>query len=192
LGGFRVSFITDNIQGVMISLLVLICAIAVGTSVEIDTSKIGPSGLTQPTLLGYQLIYILLVGILFSDMFISGFWMRAFAAKTDKDLWIGCGIASIFVFVILLLISSTGFIAAWAGVWTPPEYGGLAFFLLLDALPSWVIGVVIIMVVALSCAGMAPLHQATRIKFNSLQYSTVSSQQWCQQPQPTSSVTSYL
>jgi hypothetical protein len=142
----------------MIGLLVIICAVAVGTSARIDTSKIGPSGLTQPSLLGYQLIYILLVGILFSDMFLSGFWMRAFASKTDKDLWIGCGIASICVFVILLLISSTGFIAAWAGVWAPPEYGGLAFFLLLGALPSWVIGFVIVMVVALSCAGMFPCY----------------------------------
>lgn len=160
LGGFRISFITDNIQGVMIALLVIICSIAMGTSVKIDTSKIGPSGLTQPTVLGYQLIYILLVGIVFSDMFLSNFWMRAFASKTDKDLWIGCSIASLFVFVVLLLVGSTGFIAAWAGVWDPSQYGGLAFFLLLDQLPSWVIGFVIIMVIALSCAVFDSLQSA--------------------------------
>jgi len=148
-----VSFITDNIQGTLIGILIIICAIAMGTSVSIDTSKIAPSGLAEPSLLGYQLIYILLVGIVFSNLFLSGFWMRAFASKTDKDLWIGCSIASVSVFVILLLVSSTGFVAAWAGVWTPEQYGGLAFFLLLERLPAWAVGFVVIMVVVLSCAG---------------------------------------
>jgi len=140
----------------MIGVLLIICAIAVGTSVTIDTALIGPSGLLEQSKLGYQLISILLIGIVFSDMFLSNFWMRAFASKTDKDLWIGCGLASFAVFIILLLISSTGFIAAWAGVWTPDEYGGLAFFLLLQGQSAWVVGFVVVMVVALSCAGTAP------------------------------------
>ncbi|KAI5777376.1 hypothetical protein EDC01DRAFT_678881 [Geopyxis carbonaria] len=160
LGGFPISFITDNIQGALIGLLVIICACAIGTSVTIDVSTIGPSGLTAPSLLGYQLIYILLIGIIFSDMFLSNFWMRAFASKTDKDLWIGCSIASFAVFVILVLISSTGFVAAWAGVWTPDMYGGLAFFLLLEQLPAWVIGLVIVMVISLSCAVFDSLQSA--------------------------------
>ena len=79
--------------------------------------------------------------------------MRAFASKTDKDLWIGVSIASVVLFVILLLVSSTGFIAAWASVWTPDQYGGLAFFLLVAKLPAWVVGFTIVMVVALSCSG---------------------------------------
>lgn len=160
LGGFRVSFITDNIQGTLIAALVIICACAVGTTVHIDTSMIDPSGLTKPTKLGYQLIWILLSGILFSDMFLSGFWMRAFASKTDKDLWIGCSLASVAVFVILSLIGSCGFIAAWAGVWNPDLYGGLAFFLLLETLPSWVVGFVVVMVMALSCAVFDSLQSA--------------------------------
>ncbi|KAI5844702.1 hypothetical protein BZA05DRAFT_409124 [Tricharina praecox] len=160
LGGFKVSFITDNIQGAMIGLLIIICAIAVGTSVTIDTALIAPSGLLEQSKLGYQLIFILLIGIVFSDMFLSNFWMRAFASKTDKDLWIGCGLASLAVFIILLLVSSTGFIAAWAGVWTPDVYGGLAFFLLLGKLPAWVVGFVVVMVVALSCAVFDSLQSA--------------------------------
>ncbi|TGZ80453.1 hypothetical protein EX30DRAFT_359054 [Ascodesmis nigricans] len=160
LGGFRVSFVTDNIQGTVIGILIIICSIAIGTSTSIDTSKIEPSGLTKPSLLGYQLIYILLIGIIFADMFLSNFWMRAFASKTDKDLWIGCTIASVTVFFILLLVGCTGFVAAWAGVWTPPEYGGLAFFLLLEKLPSWVIGFVVVMVIALSCAVFDSLQSA--------------------------------
>lgn len=160
LGGFRVSVITDNIQGALIGALIVICSIAVGTTVTIDTSKIAPSHLAEPSLLGYQLAYILLVGVLFSNMFLSAFWMRAFASKTDRELWIGCGIAAVCVFIILLLVGSTGFVAAWAGVWTPGVYGGLSFFLLLERLPAWVIGFVVVLVVSLSCAVFDSLQSA--------------------------------
>lgn len=160
LGGFRISFITDNIQGAMIGLLLIICSIAIGTNVTIDTSKIGPSGLTKDSLLGYQLILILLVAIITNDMFISGFWMRAFASKTDKDLWIGVSLATIAVFIVLVLVSCTGLIAAWSGIWVPGDYGGLAFFNLVATLPSWVVGFVIIMVCCLSCAVFDSLQSA--------------------------------
>ncbi|KAI5846342.1 hypothetical protein DFP73DRAFT_545685 [Morchella snyderi] len=160
LGGFRISFITDNVQGAIMGMLIIICAIAIGTSVSIDRTAIGPSRLTQDSELGYQLIYILLVAIITNDMFLSGFWMRAFASKTDKDLWIGVSIATVAVFVILLLIASTGLIAAWSGVWTPGEYGGLAFFLLVEKLPAWVVGFVIVMVCCLSCAVFDSLQSA--------------------------------
>lgn len=153
LGGFKVSFITDNVQGAAIFVLIIICSIAVGTSVDIDPSKIPESGLTGDSRLGYQLIPILFIGIVFADMFLSNFWMRAFASKSDKDLWIGCGIASFAVFTILALIGCTGFIAIWSGVLQPGDYGGLAFFMLLEQLPAWVVGFVIVLVIALSCAG---------------------------------------
>ncbi|KAL7271717.1 hypothetical protein RUND412_005508 [Rhizina undulata] len=57
----HIYFLTDNIQSAVISLLMVICSIAIGTSVAIDTSKIGPAGLTKSSLLGYQLIYIFFV-----------------------------------------------------------------------------------------------------------------------------------
>ncbi|KAI5814957.1 hypothetical protein BZA77DRAFT_90375 [Pyronema omphalodes] len=162
IGGFRVSFITDNFQGAMIAALIIICACAVGTKVRIDPAAIPASGLTEPSLLGYQLILMLLVGIMFSNLFLSGYWMRAFASKSDKDLWLGCSLAAIVVFIILLLVGSTGLIAVWSGVFDPAsgEYGGLAFFMLLKTLPNWVIGFILIMVVVLSCAVFDSLQSA--------------------------------
>lgn len=144
----------------MIGLLIIICSIAIGVNVTIDTSKIEPSGLTKDSLLGYQLILILLVAIVTNDMFISGFWMRAFASKTDKDLWIGVSLATIAVFIILMLVSCTGLVAAWSGNWAPGDYGGLAFFNLVATLPGWVVGFVIIMVCCLSCAVFDSLQSA--------------------------------
>ena len=77
--------------------------------------------------------------------------MRTFAARTDKDLAIGVSIATFVVFVILALVGATGLIAVWSGI---PEPGAMAFFLLMGKLPARVVGLVIVMVVSLSCAGM--------------------------------------
>jgi Na+/proline symporter len=117
LGGFRISFITDNIQGAMVVLLIIIASITVGVETHISRSAITSSGLLDATLLGWQLIYILPVAILTNDFFISGFWMRTFASKTDKDLYIGVGIATVALTIILTLVGITGLLAAWSGAY---------------------------------------------------------------------------
>ncbi|EME39881.1 hypothetical protein DOTSEDRAFT_65790 [Dothistroma septosporum NZE10] len=71
-GGFRISFVTENVQG--------------------D------------------------VAILANDFFLCGFWMRAFALKTDKDLSIGVSISAVVVIVVTVLVDVTGVIAGWSGV----------------------------------------------------------------------------
>jgi Na+/proline symporter len=154
LGGFKVSFITDNIQGVMVLGLIIMGVIAVGVETEIDRSLIDQSGYLKPNLLGWQLIYILPVAILTNDFFLSGFWMRTFASRTDKDLWIGVSLASLGVLIILTLVGVAGLLAAWSGAYQigDEETGSLALFLLLEKLPAWVVGVVLVMVVSLSTA----------------------------------------
>ncbi|KAJ9160511.1 Urea transporter [Coniochaeta hoffmannii] len=162
LGGFKISFLTDNVQGVMVLGLILIATITVGVKTKIDTSLIEPSGLTHSTLLGWQLLYILPVAVLTNDFFLSNFWLRTFASRTDRDLWIGCGMATVAILVILTLVGSTGLIATWSGAFDPAvdEDGSVAFFLLLETLPNWVVGVVLVMVVALSTAAFDSLQSA--------------------------------
>ncbi|KAM5452459.1 hypothetical protein MaudCBS49596_003277 [Microsporum audouinii] len=162
LGGFQVSFLTDNIQGGMVVGLIIIAVITVGARTNIDKSLTDSSGLLEPTLLGWQLIYILPVAILTNDFFLSNFWLRTFASKTDRDLRIGISIASFVVLCILVLVGSTGLLAAWSGVWPgdPPQAGSIAFFLLLEKLPSWVVGIVLVMTVSLSTAAFDSLQSA--------------------------------
>ena len=162
LGGFRISFVTDNIQATMVVGLIVIAVITVGVETKIDRSLVDSSGLLEASLLGWQLIYILPVAILTNDFLISGFWMRTFASKTDKDLRIGVLIASIAVAIILLLVGMTGLLAAWTGAWPgdPPQDGSIAFFLLLGQLPSWVVGIVIVMTVSLSTAAFDSFQSA--------------------------------
>lgn len=162
LGGFRISFITDNIQGAMVVGLIIIGAITVGVKTNIDRSLVHSSGLLGSRLLGWQLIYILPVAISTNAFFISGFWMRTFASKTDKDLIIGTSIATMAVTCILTLVGVTGLLAAWTGVWPgdPPQGGSIAFFLLLEQLPAWVVGIVLVMTVSLSTAAFDSLQSA--------------------------------
>ncbi|KAK0733720.1 hypothetical protein B0T26DRAFT_34090 [Lasiosphaeria miniovina] len=164
LGGFKISFFTDNIQGAMVIGLIIIATIAIGVETKIDTSLIESSGLTKPTLLGWQLLYILPVAILTNDFFLSSFWLRTFASKTDKDLWIGVSIAVVVILIIAVLVGCTGLIAAWAGIWPGdpdnPVDGSVAFFALLEQLPTWVVGVVLVMSVTLSTAAFDSLQSA--------------------------------
>ncbi|KLJ09430.1 hypothetical protein EMPG_15152 [Blastomyces silverae] len=162
LGGFKVSFVTDNVQGAMVVGLIIIAVITVGTEVDIDRSLIESSGFLEPSLLGWQLIYILPVAILTNDFFLSNFWLRTFASKTDRDLRIGVSLASGAVFCILTLVGVSGLLAAWSGAWPgdPPQLGSIAFFLLLEKLPGWVVGIVLVMTVSLSTAAFDSLQSA--------------------------------
>ncbi|KAK4168567.1 hypothetical protein QBC43DRAFT_358356 [Cladorrhinum sp. PSN259] len=165
LGGFQISFFTDNIQGVMVVGLIIIATITIGVETKIDTSLIESSGLTKASLLGWQLLYILPVAILTNDFFLSHFWLRTFASKTDKDLWIGVSIATVAVLIIITLVGSTGLIAAWSGVYPGPDPenpvdGSVAFFALLEQLPGWVVGIVLVMVVTLSTSAFDSFQSA--------------------------------
>ena len=162
LGGFRISLVTDNIQGIMVIGLIILSCIAFGVETKIDKSLVESSGLLKPSLLGWQLIYILPVAVLTNDFFISGFWMRTFASRTDKDLIIGTSIATVAVTFILGIVGTAGLLAAWTGAWpgNPPQDGDIAFFLLLEQLPSWVVGIVLVMVVSLSTAAFDSFQSA--------------------------------
>lgn len=141
LGGFRISFLTDVIQGAMVIGLIILATIAIGAETHIQRDLIDSSGLTKPSLLGWQLLYIFPIAILTNDFFLSNFWLRTFASKSDKDLVVGVSIATVALLCILTLVGSTGFIAAWSGAWPgdPAQDGSLAFFALLEQLPTWVI-----------------------------------------------------
>ena len=162
LGGFKVSFFTDNIQGAMVVLLIIIAIITVGTTTHIDRSLIPESGYLDASLLGWQLLYILPVAILTNDFFLSQFWMRTFASRSDRDLWIGVSIATVVVLFILVLVGVTGLLATWSGALAldDSDEGYLAFFLLLGQLPAWVVGIVLVLVVSLSTAAFDSIQNA--------------------------------
>lgn len=162
LGGFKISFLTDVVQGAMVMGLIVIAAIAIGVTVDIKPRLIDESQLLEPSLIGWQLLYILPVAIFTNDFFLAQFWLRAFSSKTDKDLWIGTSIATVALLCVITLVGVTGLIAVWSEAWpgNPPQLGSVAFFSLLGSLPSWVVGIVLVMVVTLSTAAFDSFQSA--------------------------------
>ncbi|KAG6033794.1 hypothetical protein E4U41_006801 [Claviceps citrina] len=162
LGGFKISFLTDVVQGAMVVCLIFVATIAVGTKTTIKPDLIDSSHLLEPSLLGWQLLYILPVAVLTNDFFLSNFWLRTFSSKSDKDLMLGVSMATVVILCILTLVGCTGLIAAWSGAWPSDgtQPGSLAFFLLLQQLPDWVVGIVLVLVVSLSCAAFDSLQSA--------------------------------
>jgi Na+/proline symporter len=103
------------------------------------------------------------VAVLTNDFFLSNFWIRTFASKTDKDLLIGVSIAAVVTLIILTLVGATGLIATWSGAFdpnNPDQNGSVAFFYLLEQLPAWTVGIVLVMVVSLSTAAFDSFQSA--------------------------------
>lgn len=142
--------------------LIVIATITIGVNVDIKPHLIEDSGLLKPSLVGWHILYILPVAVFTNDFFLAHFWLRTFSSKTDKDLWIGVSIATVVLLCILTLVGSTGLIATWSGAWPgdPPELGSVAFFSLLNSLPSWVVGIILVMVVSLSTAAFDSIQSA--------------------------------
>lgn len=165
IGGFQTSFVTDNIQGMTVVVLLIIGTIAMSTNIHIDTASIGPSGLLDSNLLSGQLIYVFTVAILTNDCFMAGFWLRTFASRSDKDLLIGCSIATFVIVVFCTVIGVTGLLAVWSHLLgsTPADIetnAPNAFFIVLQQLPGWVIGFILVFTVMLSTATFDSLQSA--------------------------------
>lgn len=163
MGGFTISFLTDNVQGAMVTGLIIIAAITIGSQVEIKPNLIAESGYLEPSLIGWQIVYILPVAVLTNDFFLANYWLRAFASKTDRDLWIGITMAVGVIFAVLILVGFTGLVSYWSGAFPgdpPVSDGSVAFFLVLAQLPAWVVGIVLVMVVTLSTAAFDSLQSA--------------------------------
>ncbi|GMF41625.1 unnamed protein product [[Candida] boidinii] len=139
LGGFKVSFVTDTFQGAFLMIFLVIGVIGYALNIEIDPQlKRETEGeLLGSNKLGWMLVYILFIAIVTNDCFLAGFWLRTFAAKTNKDLMIGTGIASVAICIICVLVGLPGILAVWTGDLTiGSEDGWNAFFILIaDMMP---------------------------------------------------------
>ncbi|CAG8601817.1 9892_t:CDS:2, partial [Acaulospora colombiana] len=163
-GGFRASLLTDTVQGWAIIVLLVISTIGFGIAVKIDRSLIGPSGLLDSNVLGWELAWIMPIAVTFANLFHEGYWQRTFASKNDRELVLSTIYGGIMLFPTLFIIGFTGVIAYWAGTWpgspSNPQPGYLAFFTLFSLLPDWVVGFVVILTVSLSCSAYDTLQSA--------------------------------
>ena len=163
MGGFAVSFVTDTFQALFVLIVTVIGVLGYATEIHIDDQLKHDTykEMTGSNKLGWMVFYILNVAILTNDMFMSGFWLRTFAAKTDKDLYIATGIAAFVTAVICTLVGIPGILAVWTGALTVSDPNGyMAFFILIADMHKWIIGVVLIFSVCLSTCTFDSLQSA--------------------------------
>ena len=163
IGGFGVSFTTDTIQAAFVLVITVIGIIGYATEVDInmDLKRETYHELTGSNKLGWMVFYILNMAILTNDAFMSGFWLRTFAAKTDKDLYVATGIAAFVVSVLCTLVGLPGILAVWTGDLTIGDTeGSNAFFILIGKMHKWIIGVILIFSVMLSTCTFDSLQSA--------------------------------
>ncbi|KAH3661265.1 hypothetical protein OGAPHI_006672 [Ogataea philodendri] len=163
-GGFQVSFVTDSFQAVFVLVLLVVGVIAYATQIDInlDIKHATQDQLMHANKLGWMLMYILPVAIITNDCFIAGFWLRTFAAKTNKDLVIGSSIAAVVTCIICTLVGLPGIIAVWTGdMQIYDDEGANAFFILVSKMDNWVIGVILIFSIGISTATFDSLQSAT-------------------------------
>lgn len=163
MGGFAVSFVTDTFQAIFVLVIAVIGIIGYATQIHIDPQIKHDTyhQLMDSNKLGWMVFYILNVAILTNDMFMSGFWLRTFAAKTDKDLYIATSIASVVVAIISTLVGIPGIIAVWTGDMTiGDENASNAFFVLCGKMDKWIIGVILIFSIFLSTCTFDSLQSA--------------------------------
>lgn len=151
VGGFEVSFMTDKLQGAFGVALVLVCALGMTRYIDVDQQSIAKSGLLKPSVLGWQLSYILPVAIITNDCFLAGLWIRTFASRSNTDLLQGATIASIVIFLILVAVGTAGMAAVWLGlVPANSNDASSAFFALVSDMPPWVSVVILLVSTSLS------------------------------------------
>ncbi|KAJ1925783.1 hypothetical protein IWQ60_004346 [Tieghemiomyces parasiticus] len=159
-GGLRSSIFTDAIQAALSTLMIIIAVITVATSVRFDHTTAVESGLLNSTKRGWELMYVMPIAVTFANMYHQGFWQRTFSARDDRTLMWSSVVGSVATLPVLILIGVTGLIAVWAKTWTPDQPGYNAFFTLFTALPSWVVGLTVILSVSLVCCSVDTLQCA--------------------------------
>lgn len=162
IGGLNITFISSNLQILAFMILIFASTIAVGRSIELDPIIIHEtsSELLHPKLLAWKLIYIFTVAILTCDFFISGFWLRVFAARTNADLWIGSIIAFFAIIIIIMLVGITGILSVWAG-YAPVASVEPTFYIMMNNMSSEIIGLVLALILILCTCTLNTLHSAT-------------------------------
>ncbi|CAI8505951.1 unnamed protein product [Pichia kudriavzevii] len=163
MGGFAVSFTTDTLQACFVLLVLIISCIGYGTQVHIDPALKHETyhQLMGSTRIGWMNFYILNVAILTNDALMSGFWLRTFAARTSKDLYIATGIASVVTTIICCLVGIPGILTVWTGDCTIGDpNGAYSFYILIAKMDKWIIGIVLIFCVVISTCTFDSLQSA--------------------------------
>lgn len=176
-GGLPASLDTDRWQAWATLALVAIGVAAVVASVPDPVAAATAGGLGTTTRVGLETAIVLVIAITAANLFHQGFWQRVWAARDASALRRGAVGGGLLVVPLLLVTGAAGAVAAGRGTVEVPS---LAFFSLLEGLPSAALVVVVALAVTLVAStadtlqnGLVSLVAADRLSLRTARWVTV-------------------
>eukprot|EP00668_Euglena_longa_P010719 GGOE01012996.1.p1 GENE.GGOE01012996.1~~GGOE01012996.1.p1 ORF type:complete len:523 (-),score=81.72 GGOE01012996.1:163-1731(-) len=112
-GGLLVSVATDQVQGIISIVLLLVITIYLGVTFDMPLPAMTDtvSGNTQT---GLSSIFTMPASIFAGAVFNESLWQRAFAAENKRTLWIGATLGAVGSIVMVFICGLCGWLAVWA------------------------------------------------------------------------------
>ena len=159
-GGLKVTILTDAAQFILIVPLLLVCFVATIISLGGWSAAFAPVAQDLPALLslnnigGLRFGATLIIAIIAAELFNQGNWQRVYACRDDQTVRRAFLGSALVILPLLFLSGLLGIIAAGFDL-----SGTTAFFDLLQtlAIPSWLIGAVVLLAVALVMSSLDTL-----------------------------------
>ncbi|KAH0480211.1 MAG: uncharacterized protein KVP18_003058 [Porospora cf. gigantea A] len=156
IGGFRISVVTDQVQGAIIVVLVCVVVAALFISVvpELPAEDWSVANTWEPE--GLMTGTVLIVSVFFVTFTDLAFWQKGFAANSVKDIQWGMVFGMVLTLPVIILFGSTGFIlrAAEAAGFVTVHYASDGFFQLVSFLPMWLMVCVVFLTICLACSSL--------------------------------------
>ncbi len=152
-GGIRGSIFTDSIQAIIMipTLLTAFCATVYFLggfgNIIIRVQEVSPGLLGFGHWGSWEFAITLLIAVIAANAFHAGFWSRVFAAKDASTVRRSFMIAGLLVIPIMMLAGFFGIM--WIMLEDPVMPSAALFEVVLSVTPSWVIGLVVVLGVAL-------------------------------------------
>ncbi|OQR89350.1 Solute:Sodium Symporter (SSS) Family [Thraustotheca clavata] len=142
-GGIKASIATDAVKGAFILVLIIVVCIAMFTSVDIPAGSWSETQVAALTVVGFESVITLVIAVVSSNLFLTGFWLRTFSAKSTSDLHKACGFAALAATPFIVLLGVTGMIGY---ILHPDATDSFFFQILLNMNEAW--GIVVLIVIA--------------------------------------------
>ncbi|ETV89282.1 hypothetical protein, variant 1 [Aphanomyces astaci] len=149
-GGIKASIATDAIKGGFVLLLVVIICIAAFSYTALPVDAFATTGVAAFTTTGFEAVFTLTIAIVSSNLFLTGFWLRTFAAKNNADLRKACAYAALAATPFIVLLGVVGFMGFIMHPEAPVFDGGFFFYILLDMPEAWSVLVLIVVAALVS------------------------------------------
>ncbi|KAF0683539.1 Aste57867_24396 [Aphanomyces stellatus] len=145
-GGIKASIATDAVKGGFVLVLIVTICIAAFAYTTLPENGFANTKVAAFTTTGFESVITLVIAVVSSNLFLTGFWLRTFSAKNNTDLRKACGYASLAATPFIVLLGVVGYMGFIMHPEADPSLGGFFFYILLDMPQGW--SVLIIIVVA--------------------------------------------